>query len=217
MASISKKIYQGSIQLSMVSFILFLVFYLLAALNYPGGSYADSYQVGFSFFDNYLCDLLDNEAINGDLNTAKIYARIALGFLCLGILLFWFHIPELFNSKSINSQIMRISGMTAMLITAFLAAGNHDVITRLAGLFGGIAMILAFISLYKAGDKLFFYFGLICLLLIIFNYYSYETGYLRPYLAFIQKVTTVGGLFWFALLNFKLYRNIDQRKNNRKG
>ncbi|NND50983.1 MAG: hypothetical protein HKN54_01170 [Flavobacteriaceae bacterium] len=214
MLVIQNKLLKLSIWLSWSGFALFLIFYLVAAMNYPGGSFTNPGQNGFSFSENYLCDLLDNVALNGILNSAKVYARISLGFLALGILLFWFHLPAMFPGKKLRNQVMRISGMTAMLIMVFLAAGNHDIITRLAGLFGSIAMILAFVALYKAGSKGFVFFGIACLLLIIFNYYSYETGFLRKYLPLIQKISTVAGLLWFSLLNLKLYRFLKENKKN---
>ncbi|MBT8287123.1 MAG: hypothetical protein HKN00_00500 [Flavobacteriaceae bacterium] len=200
--------FQLSIKLSLASFVLFLLFYLIAALNYPGGSYAYPSHPEFSFVDNYLCDLLDEQAINGHANLAKIYARISLGFLCFGILLFWIHIPELFQRKNKLLNLMRISGILSMAITVFLAAGNHDLITRSAGFFGAIALCLSFIELYRGGFKIFAYSGIVCLLLIALNFYSYETGFLRRVLPLFQKVTTVICLGWFVILNLKLYSKL---------
>lgn len=210
MTAISSKYLRISIILSLLSFLLFILFYFIAALNYTGGSWAHPDHTSFSFFENYLCDLLDEIAINGSVNSANIYARISLGFLCLGLLLYWFHIPRLFVSKNKYLQIMRVSGMASMLVTAFLAADNHDIVTRLAGLLGAIAMILAFVALYKAEFKNYFYFGLLCLILILLNYYSYETGFMRANLPLFQKITTIAGLSWFILLNLKLYKRTDE-------
>jgi len=208
-----KKGIQRSIGLSMIGFALFIVFYLIASLNYPGGSYTHPGQIGFSITDNYLCDLLDNLALNGEINSSKIYARISLGFLCSGILLFWFHLPKLFIRKTKTLEIMRISGIASMLTTIFLASGNHDVVTRIAGLLGAIAMSLAFVELYKSGFKKFSAFGICCLFLILMNYYMYETGFLRPALPLIQKVTTIACLLWFVLLNLQIYRQIGSNMN----
>ncbi|MGB5462070.1 MAG: hypothetical protein WBM92_01770, partial [Aureibaculum sp.] len=61
---------------------LFIGFYILSAFLYPGGSYKDPNSTVFSFANNYLCDLLDTYAINGELNIASTMARIAFGILC---------------------------------------------------------------------------------------------------------------------------------------
>jgi len=62
---------------------LFMVLYVLAAIIYPGGSWIVPGQNGFSFWNNYLCNLLDQDAINGELNSARHFARASLGVLCL--------------------------------------------------------------------------------------------------------------------------------------
>ena len=54
---------------------IFVILYVIAALEYPGGSYAEPNVEGFSFWHNYLCDLLDKRAINGSINTARYHAR----------------------------------------------------------------------------------------------------------------------------------------------
>ena len=202
------KIYRFSIVLSFLSFLLFVVFYVFAALKFPGGTYANPRQKGFSFIENYLCDMLDNFTYLLEDNPAKLYARIALGFLCFGILLFWFHLPKLFEKKTKRTQIMQLSGMAAMLVTVFLQSGNHDLVTFLAGFFGAVAMILSFIELYKSGYKGYMVIGIVCLILILLNYYIYETRHWKEILPLLQKVTTVAGLIWFSALNLKLLRKL---------
>ena len=79
---------------------IFVVLYVLAAINYPGGSWMVLDQEGFSFWNNYLCDLLDLYAINGDLNPARFFARGSLGVLCVSLILLWYYLPGLFSNKS---------------------------------------------------------------------------------------------------------------------
>ena len=49
----------------LLGMLLFVILYVIAAYHYPGGSYVNPSQSGFSFRYNYLCDLLDNFAIDG--------------------------------------------------------------------------------------------------------------------------------------------------------
>ena len=211
MNKISTKLLKGTIIGSMTGFLLFLVFYVLAAKKFPGGTYANPRQKGFSFSENYLCDLLDDITYLLEDNPARLYARFALGFLCLGILLFWFHFPKLFERKTKRIEIMRISGILAMLVTAFLQPNNHDLITILAGFFGSIALILAFIELHRSAYIGLMVFGIICLVLILLNYYIYETRHWKEILPVLQKVTTAAGIIWFGLLNFKLLAKLKAR------
>ena len=96
---------------------LFLLFYIIAAIKYPGGSYADPTHEGFSFFNNYLCDLLDSQAIIGIENTASLYARLSLAILCLTMIIIWSYLPKLFSKKSIFHPIIQIAGVSSMLVT----------------------------------------------------------------------------------------------------
>ncbi len=194
--------------LPMIGMGLFILFYIAAALVYPGGSWNDTQASGFSFWNNYLCDLLDQYAINGQLNDARHFARISLGFLCGALLLLWYYLPSLFPKKSINRSIMWTSGILALGTTCFLSSGTHDVTVRIAGFFGVIAFISCFVELYKVQRYGLFYLGIWCLLIFVINYYIYETGNLIQGLPIIQKVTFVCCISWFMILNISMLKNV---------
>jgi len=195
--------------LSLVGIVLFIFFYIIAAINYPGGSDIAQNQTGFSFKNNYLCDLLDNQAINGALNSARIYASIALAILCFSLILLWYHLPKLFDRKNKTQTIMSITGILSLIITLFLASGIHDIIIRIAGVFGVAALLISFIELYKANYYKLLIFGIICLLLFLTNYYIYETEILIDKLPLIQKVTFLSFCNWFVLLSICIYRKLS--------
>ena len=127
---------------------LFVLFYLLAASFYPGGSWADLSQVGFSWRHNYLCDLLDTLAVNGDLNPGRYWARAALGVLCAGLLLLWYQLPALMALSPMLRRLLRLSSAAAFGTTVFLSAGTHDLTVRIAGIFGLVARLRVVIGLW---------------------------------------------------------------------
>ena len=185
---------------------LFVVFYLSAAAAYPGGSWAAPDQVGFSWRNNYLCDLLDTLAVNGELNPGRYWARAALGVLCAGLVLLWYQLPGLMDASMGLKRTLRISSVLAFGTTAFLSAGTHDVTVRVAGLFGLIALLSAVIGLWRSGRKWMSLLGVWCLLIFLLNYAIYETGsYIRA-LPLIQKITFGSFLGWFAWINIALLR-----------
>lgn len=198
----------------LIGMATFVLLYILAALNYPGGSYADPNHSGFSFWNNYLCDLLDTYTIGGELNAARNHARFALLILCVSLIILWFHLPKLFPFKSKNQFVMRVMGIGAFVITLFLAAGNHDVIVRIAGVFGIIALISVFIELYKAKYYSFLILGVFCLIIFFINYYIYETGIYIKMLPVVQKVTFVSFISWFLILNISLYQRLESKASN---
>jgi hypothetical protein len=194
--------------LPIIGIFLFLLLYLLAALNYPGGSWFAPDQVGFSFMNNYLCDLLDQYAINGELNTARHFARASLGILCLSLGMLWFGLPKLFSRPSLNKTIMWASGILALAVTLFLTSGTHDVIVRIAGIFGVIAFITSFVELFKIGRFKLVIGGLFCLFIFSVNYYIYETGAFIQSLPILQKITFVCYLLWFVFLDLAVYKEV---------
>ena len=198
--------------IALVGIVLFVLSYILAALNYPGGSWAFPNRDGFSFWHNYLCDLLDVYAINGEVNSGRFYAIAALGLLCTGLFWLWFYLPRLFETKNFNQKVMKISGLFSLLIIFFLALGNHDVVVRIAGIFGVIAFITCSIELFKSGYKNLFLCGILCLSVFLINYYIYETGLFIKSLPVIQKITFVLFISWFIGLDVALYRRVITQK-----
>jgi hypothetical protein len=201
--------------LPLVGMGLFVLLYVIAALQYPGGSWAEPDNSGFSFWNNYLCDLLDYNAINGELNTARYFARIALGILCVSLLVLWYYLPNLFAYRSSNRTIMWASGIMALLVTFFLTSGTHDITVRIAGVFGAIAFITCFIELFKAGHYKLFTFGILCLGIFLVNYYIYETGTFIRMLPIIQKVTFTCFILWFFFLDILFYKKIKSEGNTK--
>ena len=187
---------------------LFVLFYVIAAIFYPGGSYADPDQIGFSFLDNYLCDLLDNHAINGNENNARIPSRIAFGFLCFALIFIWYQIPRLFKTRNFNHHLIRVCGILSMLTAIFIASGTHDTIVYTAGIVGSVAFMTTFIELFKDGYYKLLIMGICCLVLILVNYVIYETGINRYVLPVIQKITFIICISWFLLLMVSIHKKL---------
>lgn len=198
--------------LPLAGMALFVVFYLLAAWRYPGGSWVEPAREGFSFRYNYLCDLLDTRAVGGALNAGRYWARASLGVLCAGLCYLWLHLPALSGGPSWNRHLMRLSALAALGTTVFLSAGTHDVTVRIAGSFGGLALVSAIAGLWLGGRRGSALFGTWCLAVFLLNYALYETGsYLRA-LPLIQKVTFLSFIGWFAWLDLLLYRHARRRQ-----
>ncbi|WP_339628553.1 hypothetical protein [uncultured Maribacter sp.] len=188
----------------------FIFFYFMAAKYYPGGSWILPDKNGFSFWHNYLCDLLDINAINGEPNKGRTYAITALCLLCLGIFFLWSLLPKLFKTKNNIQKIMSASGYLSLLTILFLALGNHDVIVRIAGVFGVVAFIACCVELNRTNHKKLFLLGLVCIITFLSNYYIYETGIYIKALPVVQKFTFALFISWFIGLDMALYRVVRQ-------
>ena len=201
--------------------ILFVIFYVIATLFYPGGSQTDKNSIGFSWTHNYWCNLLNENAINGQHNPAKPIAITGMFVLCLTLTFFWFLFPRHINIGKFAKHAIQISGTLAMTIAFFLFTDiNHDLVTNLASIFGLVATVETFIGLYKTKWYGLFAFGLLNILLVGLNNYVYYNKGLIIYLPIIQKISFATFLVWICSIDINLYRrttraNFTQDQNSR--
>lgn len=191
--------------------LFFVVLYIVATLLYPGGSQIDKNSVGFSWVNNYWCNLLNENAINGQSNPAKPIAMTAMFILCLALMFFWFLFPRYIEINKRVKVVIQISGTLAMTTAFFLFTNiNHDLITNLASIFGLIATVGVFIGLYKANWLRLFRFGLLNMLLVLLNNYVYYTKGLIIYLPVIQKISFAVFLIWICCIDINLFRMTEK-------
>jgi hypothetical protein len=187
--------------------ILFVIVYFIASLYYPGGSQVDKNHNGFSWANNYWCNLLNENAFNGQKNTAKPIAILGMFVLCFTLSIFWFLFPKQMNIRKSLKLIIQISGILAMTIALFLFTDiYHDLVINLATFFAIPAILGTFIGLYKTKWYSLFGFGMLNLLLVGLNNYVYYNIELIIYLPIIQKITFASFLIWVCCITIKLYQ-----------
>ena len=187
--------------------ILFVILYIVASLFYPGGSQVNKNSIGFSWMNNYWCNLLNEIAINGQHNPAKPIAMTGMFVLCLSLAFFWFIFPGRIKINKYAKLTIQISGAIAMIIAFFLFSTiDHDLVTNLACIFGVIATLGTFFGLYKMGWYRLFAFGFFNILLVGLNNYVYYNKELIIYLPLIQKISFITFLVWICIIDINLYR-----------
>lgn len=193
----------------------FAILYFVATFYYPGGSEFDKNYIGFSWKDNYWCNLLNDKAINGQTNSAQPIALIAMFILCLTLTSFWLQFPKYTNLDKGYNWMIQICGTLAMIIGFLLFTKfDHDIITNLASIFGLIATIGTFIGLYKNKWRTLFYFGIVNIILIITNNILYYSKELISYLPVVQKITFATFLFWICCIDIKIYKMTKTNRFN---
>ena len=195
--------------------IIYIVLYVIATQYYPGGSQADKDSIGYSWANNYWCNLLYANGINGKPNPAQPIAITAMAILCLSISLFWIQFPRYTTLNNLSKKTIQVCGTLAM-VTGFLLFTdiNHDLITNVASSLGLIAMIGTFAGLYRNGWKNLFLFGLINIVMVVLNNVFYHTAGLIVYLPVIQKITFLIFLSWISCICFKIYQVSTQGSND---
>lgn len=189
----------------LIGSLLFIILYIIAAFLYPGGSGADKTSIGYDWKENYWCNLLNEQAINGQFNTARPVAIIAMIILCISLSSFWIIFPVLAQLKKGHRLLIQVSGIISM-ISAFLLLTNtdHDLAVNISSSFGFIALVATIIALRRLGLGKFFLFGLFNIVLIVLNNYLYHTGQMT-YLPIVQKFSFLSFLSWFCLIDLRLY------------
>ena len=64
-----------------IGIIISSLLLLVSSLKYPGGSQYDKFANGFDWKHNYICNLFDEFAVNGDYNASRYWAIAGSGML----------------------------------------------------------------------------------------------------------------------------------------
>ncbi len=106
-----------SILLSIAAALSFL---LTSTTFYPGGSQHDQNSGGFSWQHNYLCNLLNPLAVNGQDNAALPWAIVGMLFLCLAVAVFFVRFSEKMPDKG-AAKVVKYAGVGSMFFAVFAA------------------------------------------------------------------------------------------------
>lgn len=184
--------------------LIFIGLYFYAASLYPGGSQADINSVGFSWANNYWCNLLSENGMNGLENPARPIAILALIILCSSFALFFFLFATHFVKNGIWKTTIKISGSTAMMAAVFIFTRYHDIMTTILSVFGVLVIIGIIRTIYISNLTFFKIMGLVCIIGIGINNLIYYSGNLIEYLPLIQKTNFVLVFGWTIGLNLKM-------------
>ena len=197
--------------LPIAGIIAFAFLYVLASMQYPGGSQADPQSMGFSWMNNYFCNLLNKTAINGKPNLGQPFALASLLVLALSLALFWWSFPHYLPLSQFQTKMIKITGVSSMIIACLLFTNiNHDLITNTASLFGLIAILTSMWALYQNKRTAIVVFGLLNLVLVLINNWLYYDASLIKYLPLVQKISFASVLIWIIWIN--MYWFFSNRK-----
>ena len=192
-----------------IGIILYVFLYIFSASLYPGGSQAALNSKGFDWINNYWCNLLNVEAMNGQLNPARPYAITAMIILCFSMALFFYLFPKFFFVSKFWKNATQFSGVIAMTFAVLIFTDYHDLMTSLASVFGLIALIGIFVGLAKNKSTRYLLAGVFCIFLMAINNYIYYSKQFLVALPLIQKITFAIVMVWVIALNLKFTRSVQ--------
>ena len=194
--------------------LVYVLLYFIATLFYPGGSQFDKHSKGFSWTQNYWCNLLNEYAINGQPNPGRPIALTAMVVLCITLMIFWYVFPRSVPFQRSSRLIIQLSGFAAMTVGMFLFTSLHDIVINIATLFGLIALTGTFIGLNKLRCQKLLGMGLFNIILVALNNFLYYGNGLLIYLPVVQKITFLYFLLWICSITIHSYVKANTTVNN---
>jgi len=186
----------------------FVILYYFSSTLYPGGSQANSNTIGFDWVNNYWCNLMNENAINGAINNARPFSVTALIILCGSLAVFFYQ----FGKFSIQSykwkKTIKTCGVLSMFFATLIFTDYHDVMIMISSLFGLFLTIGILKEIYENKRPFYKWTGIICLLLLLLNNVIYYLEVFIEWLPLIQKITFLIVLIWILGLNYELRRKI---------
>ena len=182
----------------------FVALYFVCAALYPGGTRADPSRVGFSFMDNYWCDVLDVTTYGGRTNPAAPLALGATVLLALGLAVLWWLAPTLFPAARVRAFLVRGAGVVSGLVTPLIATKHHDLVINVAVLAGALAFVITMTHLVaraREGRHLVV-LGALAFAAATTNFVMWRTGWMLSALPLVQKGAF--GFFLASVLAFAL-------------
>lgn len=179
-----------------IGLVGFLLFFVIATNFYPGGSVNDMASEGYSYFHNFICDLMSLNLEEGVVNDARPIAIIAHLMLSFALISFFYVLPEIFTVQNTNTRILRGLGMLAMTIFIFMYTDYHDLVVTITGVLGSIAFVFFFLELVNYQNQKLKALAYFCFFLSFLVFFSYETKIGFYYTPILQKITFVFDSIW---------------------
>jgi len=195
----------------LICLITSVIFLVIAAFEYPGGSLPDKNSIGFGWSKNFISNLFEPYAINGSENPGRIWAIIGMAFHSVGYGIFFINMSKKISSGQ-WANILKFIGIANIIFIFLIATPLHDVgvisiILTLIGLFTITAFIL------KTKLHLLKFCCIVCLLTYYCFFFLFGFGYM-DWSFIMQKVYIVSSmLLILGLEYFTRYEDFVQIKS----
>ena len=204
--------------LMLAAMAAFVVLFALAARAYPGGTWFNPATVGHRFWQNFLCDLEWETALNGLPNPGAALMRAAMLVLVAVALPLWWVLPVLFPRHVVLGRLVRglgtfsVAAMIAVaLVPSELSRRLHQISVVCAGVPALLAAILSTVALAKEErpPRIITVLGLATLALTVADLYLYVRQIVVPWTSSVaipalQKVALIFALAWVTCIGTRV-------------
>ena len=184
-----------------IGIIISSLLLLVSSLKYPGGSQYNKFANGFDWKHNYICNLFDKLAVNGDYNASRYWAIAGTFFFCVSFAFFFVRFSKKLVSKSAAS-IIKYCVVSAMIAAFLIVTPYHDAMIVLSSTLALISMFYITVFLFKSKLFGFKLLSIICLLISYFCNYIYYTKHYLEFLPIVQKMALGITVIWMLGLEY---------------
>lgn len=198
----------------LICVIISLLFLIIAAMLYPGGSILDKNSVGFDWSKNFFSNLFLAKALNGTANPSRIWALIGMFFNSVGYGLFFIHTARKIPQKH-TELVLKSIGIVNMLFTFLIATPLHDIMVTVSSTLTMLGLFYITVSILKTKLHWLKFFCIGSLLIFYSTLYLYGAGD-WGLLAVMQKVAFV--CFMLLVLTIEYFakgEDFQLNKSNR--
>lgn len=186
--------------------VVFLILITITSINYPGGSQIEESTIGYSWVDNYLCDVIASEAYNGLPHPFYKLGLSAMFFLCGGLSMFFFYFPHWLKLEGPWNPIIKWMGFISMICAMMIFTDLHNIMIAIASILALPALFGIFVTLYQKRIMPALYLGIFILILLLLNNVIYYTDYMVSILPQLQKISCVIVIIWMISMNLLLIK-----------
>jgi len=184
----------------LIGTIISMIFLLIAIIIYPGGTYQNKNSIGFDWTENYLCNLFETKALNGEQNTSLIWAYIGMFFYSISCGIFFVNMSKKIPEK-VSANIIKYTGILTMPFTFMIVTPFHDLMLTISNILFWTCITWITVFMFRTRHH---YLKLYCILCILIFYYAVyiHTSNNWTLLPIVAKVNTISTILLILGLEY---------------
>jgi hypothetical protein len=175
--------------LVLICLILSVSLILKAASVYPGGSLINKNSLGFDWTKNFISNLFQEKAINGNDNPSRVWAIIGMAFHSVGYGIFFMNMANKMSNKH-ASLILMIVGLADIIFNFLIATPLHDLMIVISSTLSLLGLFYITVFTLKTKLHVLKVSCIVCMLTFYYTLFLYGSGD-WGLLAIMQKVSLV--------------------------
>jgi len=186
----------------LIGVVISLILMIIATSVYPGGTMFNKNSVGFDWTKNFISNLFATKAINGSVNSSRIWACLGMILLPFSYAIFFLNMSRKIPEKN-AANILKYGGAVNILCMFLIITPLHDLMLNISITLFWTCIIIVTIFILKTRLHLFKFFCEVCLLIFYYSIYLWAISNwdLLPTMQkvnFINSTLLILGLEYFT-------------------